>query len=262
MTAVLPLTPFPSGGQHQAEESLDQQYADRPPPSSATVKAATASQVLAGQATLPHRHSSLVGSRGGGAVTRHANPAESAADPAGGPDADRLDRLLAERGDHLLHAAIALTGSRPDAEDLVQAAVERLLRRRRRVDDLEAYLRRILYSLAADGWRRRGTWRRKSRLAFPRPDDETGADSVATVDLRDALVRALRQLPPRQRAVLVLRYWEQRTQAETAGLLGCSEGTVKSAASRGLTRLPVLTAPWHDPQPHLAHDGARIRETP
>jgi sigma-70-like protein len=57
------------------------------------------------------------------------------------------------------------------------------------------------------------------------------------VDLRDALVRLLRQLPPRQRAVIVLRYWEQRTEAETAALLGCSEGTVKSAASRGLRQL-------------------------
>ena len=60
------------------------------------------------------------------------------------------------------------------------------------------------------------------------------------MDLRDALVRLLHQLPPRQRAVIVLRYWEQRTEAETAGLLGCSEGTVKSAASRGLQRLRTL----------------------
>jgi DNA-directed RNA polymerase specialized sigma24 family protein len=80
-------------------------------------------------------------------------------------------RLLAERGDHLLHAAIALAGSRADAEDLLQAAVERLLRRRRHVDDLEAYLRRILYNLAADGWHRRGAWycSRASGSSSPRP---------------------------------------------------------------------------------------------
>ena len=174
------------------------------------------------------------------------------AGPAGGPDEDRLDRLLAERGDHLLHAAIALTGSRLDAEDLLQAAVERLLRRRRRVDDLEAYLRRTLYNLAADGWRRREAWHRRRMLMPSLPDDALGPDPVSTVDLRDALVRALRELPPRQRAVLVLRYWEQLTQAETAELLGCSEGTVKSATSRGLSRLRELTAPWHDPQPHPA----------
>lgn len=65
-------------------------------------------------------------------------------------------------------------------------------------------------------------------------------DGAALVDMRDALARLMRQLPPRQRAVIVLRYWEQRTESETAALLGCSEGTVKSAASRGLRRLREL----------------------
>jgi RNA polymerase sigma-70 factor (sigma-E family) len=189
-------------------------------------------------------------------------PDISRAGLASGPDGDRLDRLLAERGDHLLHAAIALTGSRVDAEDLLQAAIERLLRRRPRVDDLEAYLRRILYNLAADGWRRRGAWHRVPRPLPSQPSDGTGPDPVTTVDLRDALVRALRELPPRQRTVVVLRYWEQLTQAETAELLGCSEGTVKSTASRGLSRLRELTAPWHDPQPHLADDAAKTKGTP
>jgi RNA polymerase sigma-70 factor (sigma-E family) len=188
-------------------------------------------------------------------------PRINRAGPAVEPDGDRLDRLLAERGVHLLHAAIALTGSRLDAEDLLQAAVERLLRRRRRVDDLESYLRRILYNLAADGWRRRGAWRRMRRLLPSQAGHDTGLDPIATVDLRDALVRALRELPPRQRAVLVLRYWEQLTQAETAELLGCSEGTVKSAASRGLSRLRELAAPWHDSQSQLANE-TRMKETP
>ena len=64
------------------------------------------------------------------------------------------------------------------------------------------------------------------------------------VDVRDELVRLVHQLPPRQRAVIVLRYWEQRTEAETAALLGCSEGTVKSAASRGLRRMRELAGAW------------------
>jgi RNA polymerase sigma-70 factor (sigma-E family) len=188
-------------------------------------------------------------------VAPHANQVGR----VGGPDSGRLDRLLAERGDHLLHAAIALAGSRADGEDLLQAAVERLLRRRRHVDDLEAYLRRILYNLAADGWHRRRAWRRMRALLPAQPND-TGPDPLTTVDLRDMLVRALRELPPRQRAVLVLRYWEQLTQAETAGLLGCSEGTVKSATSRGLSRLRELTAPWHGPHPTLADDAAPTKE--
>ena len=63
------------------------------------------------------------------------------------------------------------------------------------------------------------------------------------MDLRDTLVRLLRHLPPRQRAVVVLRYWGQCTEVETAQLLGCTEGTVKSAAARGLRRLLELGKP-------------------
>jgi DNA-directed RNA polymerase specialized sigma24 family protein len=99
------------------------------------------------------------------------------------------------------------------------------------------------------------------RLLPSQADHGTGLDPIATVDLRDALVRALRELPPRQRAVLVLRYWERLTQAETAELLGCSEGTVKSAASRGLSRLRELAAAWHDSQPQLANE-TRTKGTP
>jgi DNA-directed RNA polymerase specialized sigma24 family protein len=71
-------------------------------------------------------------------------------------------------------------------------------------------------------------------------------DGTAAVDLRDQLVRLLIQLPPRQRAVIVLRYWEQLSEAEAAEVLGCSEGTVKSAASRGLRRLRDLSDTWPD----------------
>jgi RNA polymerase sigma factor (sigma-70 family) len=78
------------------------------------------------------------------------------------------------------------------------------------------------------------------------------ADTTAEVDLRDALVRMLLQLPPRQRAVLVLRYWEQRTEAETAAALGWPEGTVKSAASRGLRRLRELAGSWAEAEPSHA----------
>ncbi len=145
---------------------------------------------------------------------------------------DGLELLLAERGDHIMRAAIALTSSRQEAEDLLQAALERLLRQWRRVEsDPEAYLRPILYNLAADGWRRRGAWHAKLPLLRFQPNGGAAPDPITTVDLRDALARDLRLLPPRQRAVLVLRYWEQFSQAETAELLGCSEGTVKSAAS-------------------------------
>ncbi|HEY2549493.1 MAG TPA: SigE family RNA polymerase sigma factor [Streptosporangiaceae bacterium] len=172
------------------------------------------------------------------------------------PEDDSVERLLAERGDQLMRAAVALTGSRQDGEDLLQAALERLLRNWRRVrSDPEGYLRRTLYNLAADGWRRRGTWRRKLHLVQPRA--EPAADRTAEVDVRDQLVRLLLELPPRQRAVIVLRYWEQRTEAETAELLGCSAGAVKSAASRGLLRLRELAGSW-PPAPGAAAAGTRI----
>ena len=159
--------------------------------------------------------------------------------------AAELEHFLAERADHLLRTAVLLTGSREAGEDLLQMAVERLLRRWRRFDgDPEGYLRRTLYNLATDGYRRAGRWRQKERLL--RTGLQPTQDATGDVDLRDALVRLLLQLPVRQRAVLVLRYWEQLTDAETATVLGCAEGTVKSAGSRGLARMRELADDWSD----------------
>lgn len=163
---------------------------------------------------------------------------------AGTPSGADLERLLAERGPQLMRVAIALAGGRDAGEDLLQAALERVLRKPRQVDsDTEGYLRQVLYNLAADGWRRHGRWQQRLPLlraqATARASTQQ-ADGADVVNVRDALVRLLRQLPARQRAVIVLRYWEQRTEAETAALLGCSQGTVKSAASRGLRQLREL----------------------
>ena len=117
-----------------------------------------------------------------------------------------LERFLADRADHLLRTAVLLTGNKEAGEDLLQTAVERLLRRWRRFDgDPEGYLRRTLCTLAADGRRRVGRWRRKEHLL--RTGAQQTQDATGDVDLRDALVRLLWQLPSRQRAVLVLRYW-------------------------------------------------------
>lgn len=172
-------------------------------------------------------------------------------DPVGG----ELERLVAARGNWLMAIALALTGERADAEDLLQTALERLLRHQRDITgstgSAEAYLRRTLYNLAADGWRFRGAWRRKIpllRAEYIRAGAGAVPDDTATVDLRDQLVWLLRQLPPRQRAVIMLRYWEQRSEAETAEVLGCTTGAVKSAASKGLHRLRELTGGTAEPQ--------------
>jgi RNA polymerase sigma-70 factor (sigma-E family) len=164
-----------------------------------------------------------------------------------------LTDLLEERGAALLATAVLLTGGRASGEDLLQAALERLMRAWRRVDrDREGYLRRTMYHLAVDSWRLRR--RRPEVIAAVEPPAQP--DGTDRLDLRHALVQALGELPPRQRAVLVLRYWEQLSEAEAAAVLGCSVGTVKSAGSRGLARLRELTAAWAlDQTP--TRDGAR-----
>jgi RNA polymerase sigma-70 factor (sigma-E family) len=152
-----------------------------------------------------------------------------------------LEQFLAERGAHLLRTAMLLTGGKEAGEDLLQAALERLLRRWRTIDgDLEGYLRRTIYNLAADGWRRKGRWRDRLVLL-----SGTGAgiapDRSVQVEQRDELVRLLLLLPPGQRAVIVLRYWEDLSETQAAEMLGCSASTVRSSASRGLRRLRELS---------------------
>jgi RNA polymerase sigma-70 factor (sigma-E family) len=152
---------------------------------------------------------------------------------------DGLDVFVAERGDALLATAVFLTGSRVAGEDLLQAALERLMRKWHRIrGDPEGYLRRMLYHLAVDQWRGR---RRRPEVLMD-IDLASQSDGTDVLHLRQALIQALAELPPRQRVVLVLRYWEELSEAEIATTLGCSVGTVKSSASRGLVRLRELIA--------------------
>ncbi len=170
-----------------------------------------------------------------------------------------LELFLAERADRLMRAAVLLTGSRDAGQDLLQTALERLIRHWHRLEgDPEAYLRRTLYNLAADGFRRPGRLQRK--LLLLQAGTQPPIDPITEVDLRDALVRIMLQLPSRQRAVLVLRYWEQLTEAEAAAVLGWPEGTVKSAASRGLRRLRELADGWHQPGAELVQAKLRGHE--
>jgi len=160
-----------------------------------------------------------------------------------------LDTLVAHRGGALLATATLLAGSPAAGEDLLQAALERVMRHWHRVkEEPEIYLRRTIYHLAVDQWRARrrrpevfGKTVTELELAAQRAGQPDGTDAV---HLRLALIQGLAQLPSRQRAVLVLRYWEQLSESEAAEVLGCSLGTVKSSASRGLARLRVVTAAW------------------
>jgi RNA polymerase sigma-70 factor (sigma-E family) len=143
----------------------------------------------------------------------------------------------------LFRVAFLLSGDRHHAEDLVQATLERTYEHWRRVaaaGNPGAYVRRMLINAATD-------WRRSRRyvveqsldaaLALPSQRDG-GTDRVES---HDVVVRALRGLPMRMRAVLVLRYFEDLSEAQTASVLDCSVGTVKSQASRGLARLRAAT---------------------
>ncbi|GAA3244439.1 SigE family RNA polymerase sigma factor [Nonomuraea helvata] len=150
-------------------------------------------------------------------------------------DEAAFDEFLAARSTSLLRTAILVCGAtRHDAEDLVQHALEKVYRHwpRIRGDNPEAYARKIVINAAISKARRRKI---VQEITFARPP-ETAADSP-DLDLRDTLIQELRRLPPRMRAVLVLRYWEDQSEESTAALLGCSAGTVKSQAARGLARI-------------------------
>jgi RNA polymerase sigma-70 factor (sigma-E family) len=142
----------------------------------------------------------------------------------------------------LLRTALLLTGQdRAEAEDLLQLALERAYRHWPRIcrDEPERYVRKILANASADRWRRIAR-----RPEQPLPEASAGPfvpDHTSDIADRDYLLRALATLPPRQRAVLVLRYFDDLSEAETADMLGCSLGTVKSHAARALARLRDAT---------------------
>jgi RNA polymerase sigma-70 factor (sigma-E family) len=147
----------------------------------------------------------------------------------------------------LLRFGHALTGNRHDALDLVQTALERTGVRwrtvRRRPGDPEAYVRRVMVNLHISRWRRL----RRETLVRGVPDRPS--DEVADGALERAPVwQALRDLPPRQRAVIVLRYYEDLSEAQIADVLGVSPGTVKSQAAKAMVTLRRQLAPTtHSP---------------
>ncbi len=133
----------------------------------------------------------------------------------------------------LLRTAYLLTGSRPAAEDLVQSSLLRVMRHWDRVDEPLAYVRRIMVNQRTSLWRRL----RNAEVLTGDPPDRPGPDPTDRILQRQSLLEALARIPVRMRAVLVLRYWEDLSETDTAELLGISVGSVKSQASRGLTRL-------------------------
>jgi RNA polymerase sigma-70 factor (sigma-E family) len=145
-----------------------------------------------------------------------------------------FDAFIRARHTALLRFAHALTGDHELAADLVQDALERTgvaWSRVRRKDDPEGYVLRIIATRYVSWWR----WLRRERLAAAVP--ETAYEDPSADRPDETLWRLLATLPPRQRAVIVLRFYEDLTEAEVARVLDCSVGTVKSNGSRGLARL-------------------------
>lgn len=159
---------------------------------------------------------------------------------------ESFEQFVEGSSSRLLTLAMLLTGhNRADAEDLLQTVLERAYRRWRqicRAGDPTPYVRRMLVNAAVDRGRvlRR---RPEQSLAIqdsaggPRPAQTAASDQTAAIADKDLLWRALAQLPIGQRAVLVLRYYEDLSEAQTAAVLGCSVGSVKTQASRALSKM-------------------------
>lgn len=145
--------------------------------------------------------------------------------------------FVAERTHVLFRTAFALTGSQHAAEDLLQAALAKLALCWSRVaSNPEAYARRIIYREHISLWRR--MWRRNEIPTADLVDRRVvEADHAGPTLDRVVMREVLLDLPPRQRAVIILRYLEDRSEQEVADILGCSTGTVGSQASRALTKL-------------------------
>ncbi|MDL4816906.1 SigE family RNA polymerase sigma factor [Actinomadura opuntiae] len=143
---------------------------------------------------------------------------------------------VADRGPTLLRAAMRLTSDRAEAEDLLQAALAKTYLAWDRIHDraaVDGYVRRAMANTQISWWRRRKLDIYPTDQVPDRPVD----DHTRRAEMRDALGRALGRLPERQRLAVMLRYYEDMSEAEIADVLGVSVGTVKSTVSRAMSRL-------------------------
>lgn len=151
---------------------------------------------------------------------------------------DRLGTLVRERGPSLVGYAYLLTGELHAAQDLVQDALIRTFSRRRSgatIESLEAYVRQAILNVYIDGFRKRRRWLGAAHLIADQPGHHGPPDTVAVrrIDVHTALA----SLPPRERACVVLRYFEDLPVAEVAERLTLNQGTVKRYLSNARTRL-------------------------
>ena len=153
-------------------------------------------------------------------------------------DASAFAEFVAARSAALHRTAYLMVGEHALAQDLLQEALTKTYvawPRLRDVSNAEAYTRRAITTTAISWWRKR-SWHEQPHGDLPHREPATASsdDAVAT---RDWVWTALQQLPPRQRAAIVLRYYEDLTEAQTAAAMGCAVGTVKSQVSQAIKRL-------------------------
>ncbi|MCU1675223.1 MAG: polymerase, sigma-24 subunit, subfamily [Frankiales bacterium] len=163
-----------------------------------------------------------------------------------GPEAFR--GYVAARSPALLRTAYLLTGNRADAEDLLQTALAKTYLAWDRIREREAvdgYVRRVMVNTQTSFWRRRKV---DEYATGELPERPAGRDATNDLVLHDALWTALSALPKRQRAMVVLRYYEDLSEAETAQVMGVSLGTVKSTTSRALAKLRDTSGLRDDPR--------------
>lgn len=153
--------------------------------------------------------------------------------------------FVAARGASLGRTAYVLTGDSHLAEDLVQTALAKAAQRWARLDEPEAYVRRVMFNEHISWWRRRKFVREVSLDARVEDSRSAREPSDESTTRRMAVQQALRLLTPKQRTVLVLRFYEDLTEAQAAEVLGVSVGTIKSQSHVALRRLRTLA-------PHLA----------
>jgi len=179
-----------------------------------------------------------------------------------------FEHFVTDAADPLLRTAYLLVWDMAEAEDLVQECLLKVARRWPRVRAMEhpqAYARRILVNLVLDG--AAGRARRRHELGVTDatgPGDLPAASTPSPADADPGLLEALRTLPRQQRATIVLRYFEDLSEAQTAEVLGCSVGTVKSTTSRALQRLRQTLGRTDDDPPagsETEHRHPRERST-
>ena len=149
-----------------------------------------------------------------------------------------FEGFAAESGAELLRIAMLLTPDRHTAEDVYQETLQRLAARWSRVDSPKAFCRQVMLNIIRDQARARARRPRELELLDGTDrGDPRSADPYAAVELRPSLRAALASLGEQQRAVVVLRYFDDRSEDEVAKLLGITTGTVKSTASRAIAHL-------------------------